>query len=398
MELRAVQGADEREVVKALLRSEFEVGPGVGVAFAKLYDDLLDRDPIVVEACSRVAVEEGRVVGHALYAPRTLRIAGCDVSAALIGLVVVAPDCRGEGVGGALIQDVERTARSEGVLVIQLAGALSYYSRFGYVDGYVDVTHQIPALPSRPTSFHPATPEDIDQLTEWSLAFVPSGAITPTTARWRWLLETGHPGSLIRTNDRMVGFLTDQDRVVVSGDGYARFAVGEDVLVVYEAGGAGPDAMVDDLRAYAGELGVSHIQARLPSRHPVAMAMETGVSAPNPEYLIKSLDTASLFEQVASSIDKRLQNLEPGDPVSLDLGGFRVSVGKVVEVTRDGLERGNQGGDRIYVPEIGLIRAILGRDSIGEMVERRGGDDRSVALLNAAFPSGEPFFWLADAI
>ena len=128
------------------------------------------------------------------------------------------------------------------------------------------------------------------------------------------------------------------------------------------------------------------------------MALETGISAPNPEYLIKSLDTASLFEQVASSLDKRLQNLEPGDPVRLDLGRFQIRVGRVVEVTRDGVERGNQGGDHIYVPEIGLIRALLGRDSIGEMVERRGGDVRSVSLLNATFPSGEPFFWLADAI
>ena len=146
MELRAVQGADEREVVKALLRSEFEVGPGVGVAFAKLYDDLLDRDPIVVEACSRVAVEEGRVVGHALYAPRTLRIAGCDVSAALIGLVVVAPDCRGEGVGGALIQDVERA-------ILELYEGLALapgQATGGNRGGNEDMTVHAVALPDQP--------------------------------------------------------------------------------------------------------------------------------------------------------------------------------------------------------------------------------------------------------
>lgn len=398
MELRAVQGADEREAVRALLRSEFEVGPGVGAAFAGLYDDLLDRDPAIAEACSRVAVEEGRLVGHALFAPRTLRIASCDVPGALIGLVVVAPERRGIGVGSALIQDAERVARSEGVLVIQLAGDLSYYSRFGYVDGYVDVTQQIPACPARPTSFRHATPEDIDQLTEWSQAHIPSGAVAPTTARWEWLLETGHPGSLVRTNDRMVGFRTNQDRVVLSRDGYARVAVGKDALVLYEAGAIRPDSLLDDLRVYAGALGVAHIQARLPSRHPVAMAWERGESVSNPEYLIKSLDTAALFERVGPAIGKRLENEEVGPPIRLILGGLEVSVGQAIEVTREGAERGNREGNRIYVPEIGLIRALLGRDSVGEMVKRRGGDERSVALLNAGFPPGEPFFWLADAI
>ncbi len=398
MEFRSVRGLEERRSVKALLRTEFEVSPGVGAAFGRLYDDLLDRDDSIGEGRSWVAVEKGRIVGHALYGFRSLRIAGCDVAGALIGMVVVAPAFRGKGIGGSLIGCLEEAARSEGCLVVQLAGDLGYYSRFGYVDGYVDGVQTLEPASRRPTGFRDAVASDIDRLTRWSLAHVPAGAVVPSDRRWRWLLETGHPGGLTGTNERMVGFRSTEDRVIVSDDGYASFAAGDGVFVVYEAGADHPDRLLDDLRAYAAEFGVPRLELRLPSRHPVAMAWERGRSSPNPEFLVKSLDTAALFERVRTEIDSRLAGVEePGPVVTLSIGSFSLRIGRSLEVTTS--DEGHDGeGDRIYVPEIGLIRALLGRDSVADMVQRRGGGARSVSLLRVGFPPGEPFFWLADAI
>ncbi len=301
------------------------------------------------------------MIGHALYAPRPLRIAGCDVPGALIGMVVVAPDWRGVGVGGALIRDVEGAARSDGALVTQLAGALSYYSRFGYIDGYVDVTQRVPVSAIRPTTFREASIEDVDRLTEWSESHVPSGAVTPTRERWRWLLETGHPGRLIRTNERMIGFTTEIDRVVVGEDGYARIAVGGDVVVVYEAGARQPGALLDDLRAYAAELGASHLDVRLPSRHPVALAWERGDPTPNPEYLIKSIDTAAVFALIGPAIERRLVETEMATPIRLALGGFDVRLGGSVDVVRERFGGGSEREEGIYVPEIGFDSRSLGQ-------------------------------------
>ena len=98
LDVRGVSGTEERECVRSLLRSEFEVAPGVSAAFAALYDDLLERDPHVTPEHSRVAILEGRVVvgGSRNFADGPghdggVRVSSRDFVPDLVGRQQVAP-------------------------------------------------------------------------------------------------------------------------------------------------------------------------------------------------------------------------------------------------------------------------------------------------------------------
>lgn len=396
MDVRPVADEHEQETVREMLRTEFEVCRGFGEAFARLYDDVRS----TAGARSLVAVEEEKVIGHALFVLRDLRMADVDVPAALVGMVVVAPDRRKRGVGGALMAATEVGARAEGALLMQIAGAIGYYSRFGYVDAYVDHQVDLPSVRGA-SSFRPADTGDVDLLSTWSAEFVPDGAVVPSAARWAWLLKSRHPASLIRLNRQMLGLTVMEDQILVGRRGFVRLARGDGEGVVYEAGcqAAEGKTMRAEIQGLGAELGLERVTLRLPSQHPVLRGAQPAERASNPEFLIKSLDTRRLVQRVRSTLEERAGSVSRSaeDRVRLVLGGFEVEIGVAVRILDEG-ETDFGEGARIFVPEIGLVRALLGRDSLGQMVTNRGGDARIVDLINVVLPPGEPFFWLSDAI
>lgn len=78
---------------------------------------------------SSVAVEDHRVVAHALLSAVVLATAGGDVPALALGPVAVLPDHQRQGYGSAVIRDV--LTRRGGRLVVVL-GDPAYYRRFGF--------------------------------------------------------------------------------------------------------------------------------------------------------------------------------------------------------------------------------------------------------------------------
>lgn len=100
--IRRIETGDDRRDVGRLLRAGFEVRPGLGDAFGRLYEWVLDRDPEVSHKCSRIALMEGRVVGHALLAPRFFVLDGVTFPGGILAMVVVEADCQGRGIGTAL--------------------------------------------------------------------------------------------------------------------------------------------------------------------------------------------------------------------------------------------------------------------------------------------------------
>lgn len=80
---------------------------------------------------SLVAEEAGRVVGHILFSPVSLSVAGC--SAVGIGPMAVLPDRQRQGIGSVLVRrglDESRRLGHERVVVLGHAG---YYPRFGFM-------------------------------------------------------------------------------------------------------------------------------------------------------------------------------------------------------------------------------------------------------------------------
>jgi len=89
-------------------------------------------DPAYEAQLSLVAWAEDHIIGHVLFTPATVRLAGADVSAVAVGPVTVAPHWQRQGVGAALMEAGHARARERGATLAFLIGHPSYYPRLGY--------------------------------------------------------------------------------------------------------------------------------------------------------------------------------------------------------------------------------------------------------------------------
>jgi putative acetyltransferase len=82
---------------------------------------------------SLVAEEEGRVIGHALFTPMSIRLSGETLRVVNLGPIAVDPDVQRKGIGGALIARGHELARAKGYALCFLLGHPTYYPRLGYL-------------------------------------------------------------------------------------------------------------------------------------------------------------------------------------------------------------------------------------------------------------------------
>jgi putative acetyltransferase len=82
---------------------------------------------------SLVAEVEGKIVGHVLFSPYTVRLLGQDVRAVNLAPIAVHPTYQGKGIGGQLIREGHALARAKGYPLSFLLGHPTYYPRFGYL-------------------------------------------------------------------------------------------------------------------------------------------------------------------------------------------------------------------------------------------------------------------------
>jgi len=116
---------------------------------------------------SLVAEWDGRVVGHVLFSPHTIRLLGHLTAAVNLAPIAVEPGRQGQGIGGALIEEGHRIARARGYAASFLLGHSSYYPRFGYrtrAYGRSAVTVAAVTLTADRLEGQAPRPEDIDQL------------------------------------------------------------------------------------------------------------------------------------------------------------------------------------------------------------------------------------------
>ena len=82
---------------------------------------------------SLVAELDGRVIGHALFFPHTVRLLDHDVRAVNLAPIAVEPAAQRQGIGGQLIAAGHALARDKGYAFSFLLGHTSYYPRHGYL-------------------------------------------------------------------------------------------------------------------------------------------------------------------------------------------------------------------------------------------------------------------------
>lgn len=106
-------------------------------------------------ALALVAEQDGKVVGHVLFTPHTIRLLETDVSVVVLSPLGVDTHLHKQGIGGALIQEGHRIAREKGFALSFLLGHDTYYPRFGYrthAYGGAALTLSVASLPAVDTS------------------------------------------------------------------------------------------------------------------------------------------------------------------------------------------------------------------------------------------------------
>lgn len=116
---------------------------------------------------SLVAEVEGKIAGHALFLPYTIRLMGTDVQAVNLAPIGVDPAFQKQGIGGALLREGHRIAAAKGYALSFLLGHVEYYPRFGYRTGAygvssIDVPTDSP--PDHPLAVRAPTEADLPAL------------------------------------------------------------------------------------------------------------------------------------------------------------------------------------------------------------------------------------------
>ncbi len=84
---------------------------------------------------SLVAEVDGEIVGHALYYPFDMRLAGEPIRAVSLGPISTHPAYQKQGIGMKLMEEGHRRATAKGYAFALLLGHPSYYPRVGYMMG-----------------------------------------------------------------------------------------------------------------------------------------------------------------------------------------------------------------------------------------------------------------------
>lgn len=97
---------------------------------ARLVDLLRAKDKITL---SLVAEENGRIVGHVLFSPMTIKTESGSYPAVGLGPVAVLPEMQRQGIGARLIETGLEMCRGMGETAVIVLGHPDYYPRFGFV-------------------------------------------------------------------------------------------------------------------------------------------------------------------------------------------------------------------------------------------------------------------------
>ena len=95
----------------------------------RLVDRLRADGDVIV---SLVAVEDGEVVGHALFSRLPIEVTGGSVRATGLAPVAVRPERQRQGIGSALIRRWLALCKERGCAAVIVLGHPEYYPRFGF--------------------------------------------------------------------------------------------------------------------------------------------------------------------------------------------------------------------------------------------------------------------------
>jgi putative acetyltransferase len=112
------------ETIRAVNRSAFD-----GEVEAALVDRLRDDAQVIA---SRVAEDQGRIVGHILFSPVWIELGDRQTMVASLAPMAVDSKVQRQGIGSALVRDGIEVCRRAGYPAVIVVGHPAYYPRFGF--------------------------------------------------------------------------------------------------------------------------------------------------------------------------------------------------------------------------------------------------------------------------
>jgi putative acetyltransferase len=82
---------------------------------------------------SLVAEDDGRIVGHILFSPVTIRSNETELTGVGLAPLAVIPDRQNQRIGSMLVEEGLRRLREDGRRFVVVLGHPDYYPRFGFV-------------------------------------------------------------------------------------------------------------------------------------------------------------------------------------------------------------------------------------------------------------------------
>ena len=432
MTIRGVESPSDIAAVSALIQTAFDLRPGLGEAYARTYRALWERASAMAPPCSRAANRDGEVCGHALVIPRSIGVCGVPTPAGIIAYVAVRGDCRGKGLGTALVEDAIDYLRKRGALVSHLSGAPSFYRRFGFVESCIRCRGWMKCEDLRPydgrTAVREAGPLDAAALRElYDVEYRQrTGCILRDAAQWTWQLGSGHPLGYAASNSEIVGFLAEAGFCLLAGTreqpaGYLRLLAGPGRAIAHEGAARtadAPHALFDRARRIAIEYGANCIELALPSDGALArwaLGHQACIHETlDPEVLIKVLDLPGLLGRLAPVFARRVSEspLRAASTHLLletekDRVDLRVSPEGVSFSEARTHEAPDGPGDpavssvewRVTLPEIALTQMLFGaRDYATVFQTRPGAEAGLIDWISVLFPVQKPHICLGDTL
>lgn len=161
---------------------------------------------------SVVAELDGKIVGHALFSPQTIRLMDRDMLTVNLAPIGIDPAYQKRGVGAALMDEGHSIAQEKGYSLCFLLGHTDYYPRFGYRTGAYGVySIEVDGPFTEDDALESRMPQEADipdllALWRYEQAHV-DFAVVPGESLLDWISPNPLVNELVYTRDgRVVGY------------------------------------------------------------------------------------------------------------------------------------------------------------------------------------------------
>jgi putative acetyltransferase len=123
---------------------------------------------------SLVAIKEGRVVGHILFSPITIKTERGAVPAVALAPMAVRPEFQKQGIGSKLVREGLEQCRKLGHKVVVVVGHPNYYPRFGFASARakgLEAPFPVPNEAFMVMELVPGSLDDISGLVKYPVEF-----------------------------------------------------------------------------------------------------------------------------------------------------------------------------------------------------------------------------------